>query len=109
MHSPTQSSNAISNVIIVGLDLVPQEEASLQANVTNAKTLHAQWKLKDTMFPVDRKALIGCRRQHCKNIGLSVFGFTLQEAQIDAIYTLFYKQKDLLFFTKIGFSKSLIY
>ena len=32
------------------------------------------------MFLVDGEALIGRRRQRCKDVGLSVFGFTLQEA-----------------------------
>ena len=41
LHSPTQSSNAIPNVTTVGPNLVLQEEASLQANIINAKALHA--------------------------------------------------------------------
>lgn len=40
---------------------------------------------------------------------LSIFGFTLQNAQIDAIYIFFYKQRDLLLFIKTRFSKSLIF
>lgn len=38
-----------------------------------------------------------------------IFGFTLQEAQVDALYTLFYKQRDLLLLAKTGFGKSLIF
>ena len=42
-------------------------------------------------------------------MGLIVFGFTLHEGQIDAIWTLFYEQKDLLLLAKTGFRKSLIF
>lgn len=42
-------------------------------------------------------------------MGMSIFDFALQETQIDTIYTLFYKQRDFLFFAKTGFGKSLIF
>ena len=50
-------------------------------------------------------------RQKCriKDIGLVVFGFSLHKAQIEAIWTLFYKRKDLFLLTKTGFRKSLIF
>lgn len=38
-----------------------------------------------------------------------VFGFKLHEAQVEAIYTLFYEQRDLLLLAKTGFGKSLIF
>lgn len=38
-----------------------------------------------------------------------IFGFTLDEAQVDAIWTLFYEQRDLLLHAKTGFGKSLIF
>ena len=40
LYTPTQSSNTIPNVTTMEADLVLQEEASLQANITNAKALH---------------------------------------------------------------------
>lgn len=45
----------------------------------------------------------------CKDVGLIIFGFTLQEVQIDALYTLFYKDKDFLLLTKIGFGKNFMF
>ena len=38
-----------------------------------------------------------------------VFGFKLDNAQVDAICTLFYKKRDLLLLTKTGFGKNLIF
>lgn len=61
------------------------------------------------MFLLDREELIARRRQRCKDVGLSVFGFTLQEAQVDAIYTIFYEHRDLLLFGKTGFGRSSIF
>lgn len=46
------------------------------------------------MLSVEGEALIARRRQRCKDMGMSIFGFALQEAQVDALYTLFYEQKD---------------
>lgn len=40
---------------------------------------------------------------------MSIFGFALQKTQVDAIYMLFYEQRDLLFLVKTGFGKSLIF
>lgn len=60
------------------------------------------------MIHLEEDELIACHRQKCKDAGLIIFGFTLQKAQVDALYTLFYKQKDLLLLAKPGFGKSLI-
>ncbi len=60
------------------------------------------------MLPVEGKALSAQRRHRYKDMGMSIFGFALQEAQVDSIYTLFYKQRDLLL-AKTGFGKSLIF
>lgn len=49
------------------------------------------------------------QRSRCKELGLIVFGFRLHEAQIKAIYTLYYKRRDLLLLAKTGFGKSFIY
>ncbi len=42
-------------------------------------------------------------------MGSVIFGFTLQEAQVDAVWTLFYERRDLLLLAKTGFGKSLIF
>lgn len=58
---------------------------------------------------VQGEALIARRRQRCKDMRLDIFGFTLKEAQVDTIYTLFYEHRDLLLLAKTGFGKSLIF
>lgn len=50
-----------------------------------------------------------CQRSRCKKLGLIVFGFILHEAQVEAIYTLFFKQRDLLLLAKTDFGKNLIF
>lgn len=72
------------------------------------KALYKQWKLdnKDSLLQDDE--LMAKQRQQCKQVGLVIFGFTLQEAQVDAVWTLFYEQRDLLLLAKTGFGKSLI-
>ena len=47
--------------------------------------------------------------QHYKDVGLSVLDFTLQKAQVDANYTLFYEQRNICLLAKTGFGKSLIF
>lgn len=61
------------------------------------------------MFLVEGKAFIARQRQHCKDIDMSIFGFALEETQVDALYTLYYKQKYLLLLAKTSFGKSLIF
>lgn len=40
---------------------------------------------------------------------MAVFGFELQEGQVEAVSTLFYERRDLLLLAKTGFGKSLIF
>jgi len=42
-------------------------------------------------------------------MGTVVYGFTLHEQQIDALWCLFYERRDLLLLAKTGFHKSLIF
>ncbi len=55
------------------------------------------------------KALQARQRARCKELRLIVFGFTLYNAQVDAICILFYEKIDLLLLAKTGFGKSLIF
>lgn len=89
----------------------PEEDPSLQAKVGGIKTLHKQWKAEDAEDSVLLQAdeLMARQRQRCKQVGSVIFGFTLQEAQVDAVWTLFYEQRDLLLLAKTGFGKSLIF
>lgn len=75
------------------------------------KALHKQWKSKDKedLVLLQPDKLVARQRQRCKQVGSVIFGFTLQEAQVDAVWTLFYERRDLLLLTKTGFGKSLIF
>lgn len=87
---------------------VPAEESTWEAKVGEIQDLHARWKAEN-MIHLEGDELISRYRQRCKDVGLIIFGFTLQEAQVDALYTLFYEQRDLLLLAKTGFGKSLIF
>lgn len=108
LRAPTPPSDVMPANTAVGPDLV-SEEASLQVRLASTKALHARWKSEDTMLPIEGEALIARRRERCKDIRLTVFSFTLQEAQVDAIYKFFYERRDLLLLAKTGFGKSLIF
>lgn len=49
------------------------------------------------------------QRQQYKEVSRILFGFDLQKAQVDAICTIFYDQKDVLLLARTGFGKSLIF
>lgn len=58
--------------------------------------LHARWHYKDTeKQALEGETLQACRRTRCRELGLIIFGFTLHNAQVEEIYTLFYEQRDL--------------
>lgn len=75
--------------------------------------LHAKWKWEDSTTNLsDSDSQEEVKRQQymrCQKISLVVFGFLLREAQVEAIWTLFYKRQDLLLLAKTGFGKSLIF
>ena len=73
------------------------------------RALHSKWLYKDTEEIVEDVKLATYQRQRCKAIGQVIFRFVLHDAQIEAIWTLFYEQRDLLFIAKTGFGKSLIF
>lgn len=70
--------------------------------------MHKRWKAEDKTILHGEK-LITRQKQRCRDVGLIAFGFALKEAQVDAIWTLFYAKKDLLLLAKTGFGKSLIF
>lgn len=108
-HSRTNDTAQLeSPITLPPLVSVQTEELLWEAKVDEIKDLHARWKAEN-MIHLERDELIARHRQRCKDAGLIIFGFTLQEAQVDALYTLFYKQKDLLLLAKTGFGKSLIF
>lgn len=73
------------------------------------EALHAQWELEDLATSLQDAELEACQKKRCKEIGMIVFGFSLREAQINAVWTLFYQKKDLLLLARTGFGKSLIF
>lgn len=105
--SPRSNNSPLKTSTILSLP-VPAEESTWEAKLGEIKALNARWK-SENMTNLEGKELVARHRQRCKDVGLIIFGFTLQEAQVDARYTLFYEQKDLLLLAKTGFSKSLIF
>lgn len=71
--------------------------------------LHSKWIYKDNNEVIEKCEPLGYWRERYKAIGQVVFGFTLHEKRIRAILDLFYKQIDLIFLAKTGFSKSIIF
>ena len=65
--------------------------------VARVLALRAQWEYEDNEEEaLDGDALQTCQRIRCRELGLVVFRFKLYEAQIEAIYTLFYEKKDFV-------------
>lgn len=98
-----------ANNLGLAADLVEDPTTTIDDKLERIRALHARWKYEDTEEVLDGDALKTRQRSRCREIGLIVFGFTLHEAQIDAICTLFYDQRDLLLLAKTGFGKSLIF
>lgn len=54
-------------------------------------------------------ALQARQKSQYKELRLIVFGFTLHDAQVEAIHILFFEQRNLLLFAKTSFRKNLIF
>lgn len=52
--------------------------------------LDVEQKMGEPDVQDDSEMLATFQRQRCKDIGLIIFGFTLQEVQIEAIHSVFY-------------------
>lgn len=106
----TSSGQAKNDELRSG-SLVPEEDSTLKAKVVGIKALHKQWKSEDAedLVLLQPDKLVVRQRQRCKQVGSVIFGFTLQEAQVDAVWTLFYERRDLLLLAKTGFGKSLMF
>lgn len=81
----------------------------MEAKLQETKAFHARWKMEDEKDTLEKEALVTCQKQRCRDIGQIVFGFILRDAQVEAIWTLFYERRDLLLLAKTGFGKSLIF
>ena len=81
----------------------------MEAKLQETKALHARWKIEDEKDTLERKELVTRRKQRCRDIGQILFSFILRDAQVEAIWTLFYEQKDFLLLARTGFGKSLIF
>lgn len=72
--------------------------------------LHARWDYEDTeKQALQGESLQARQRTRCRELELIIFGFPLHDAQVEAICTLFYEQRDFLLLAKTGFVKSLIF
>lgn len=78
--------------------------------LTRVQALHTRWEYENNKEEtLKRNVLQTHQRLRCKELGSIILGFLLYESQIKAIYTLFYKRRDLLLFVKTSFGKSLIF
>ena len=107
--SSKHSDKQLSPDVSVLVDLVDDSHTTLEDKLHRLEALHARWEYEDLEEAVEGLELVFCQKHRCKEVCLIVFGFTLHKGQIDAIWTLFYEQKDLLLLAKTGFGKSLIF
>lgn len=84
---------------------VPREE-SIKDKLAS---LHKQWKRKDHLESCESDLWVERQRQRYKKVDMAIYGFELQEGQVDAVSTLFYEWRNLLLLAKTGFEKSLIF
>lgn len=89
--------------------LYPDPSTTIKNKFKRIKALYNKWLYEDTEEIMEGKELITWQQQRCKAIDKVVFGFVLYNAQIEAIWTLFYEQKDLLLMVKTMFEKNLIF
>ncbi len=91
-------------------NLVDDSDTTFNDKLARVIVLHFMWKYEDTEEEALNGDVLQARqRNRCKERGLIVFGFPLYDAQVEAIYTLFYERRDLLLLAKTGFGKSLIF
>lgn len=76
---------------------------ALEAKLEESKALHARWKTEDAKDNLQGEELVV---RQCKEIGLIVFGFTLRDAQVDAIWTMFFERRDLLRWPRLVLAKA---
>lgn len=100
-----ESSLNISFLVI----LVDNTNITFEDKLECLKVTYAKQKHKDVEAIVDRLELIFQKKNRYIKFGLVVFGFTLYHSQINIIWTLYYKCRDLLLLAKTGFKKSLIF
>ena len=92
------------------MDKVDKAITTYNNKVARLRVLHTRWVYKDMEIEALVEEVLQVHGWNkCKELGLMVFGYMLHEAQVEAIHTLFFDQKDLLLFAKIGFVKSLIF
>lgn len=102
-----QTSSASVPSILVGLE--SNFFTMAEDKYKRVRAMYVKWKHKNIEEPVEEVDLLLWQKCRIKDIGLVVFRFFLHETQIEAIWTLFYKCKDLLLLAKTGFGKSLIF
>lgn len=107
--SPEKASEEPSPNASLLAGLVDDPDITFEDKLERLKALYAKWEHEDIEEVVEGSELVFRQKNRCKEVGLVVFGFALHQGQIDAIWTLYYKRKDLLLLAKTGFRKSLIF
>lgn len=78
--------------VVEGLAIDPT--TSVEDKIIKVAELHAQWKREDREIAadvLDETELIQRQKQRCKDMGMIIFGFTLNDKQADAVWTLLYE------------------
>lgn len=96
-QNPSQFSNSSSvksvkvNFALVE-DLVHNLDTAYDEKMARAMALHTRWRYEDIKKQaLEEDALKAWQQTWCCKLGLIVFGFTLHDAQIKAICSLFYE------------------
>lgn len=106
-NDPVTSQVPSDNGNVSGLSNQPNTSAS--DKLARIEAVHAKWDLEDLESSPSEVELKARQKARCKEMGTIMFDFSLQEAQIRAVWTLFYERKDLLLIAQTGFGKSLIF
>ena len=90
-------------------DLEPDPSTITSDKLAQIEALHARWAVEDSEQILEGNQLVELQKQRCKKVGKIIFRFNLRDTQLEAIWTLFYEQRDLLLLAKTSFGKSLIF
>lgn len=85
--SPSSSGPAINNPDLFKIVKIPAKKSLKNKLVL----FYKQWKSEDHLNSFEGNQVVTRQRQQYKDVWMTVFGFELQEASVDAVSTLFYK------------------
>ena len=71
----------------------PGAPIDVSMTTLEASALHARWKVEDREGDaLCNDEVVFRRRERCNDIARIIFGHTLHDQQVDAIYTIFYAE-----------------